>query len=122
MKIKLNIDPSSPFFTNNLTIFHIYQKTANNNSFIGKLAYLSAHNWRSVFLKKKNGKKINKIRGLICRLKNKTKRLDGSERKSQWNSIILFKKKIIPINSKISGSSILELRYKKYLQLFKNYF
>jgi len=122
MKIKLNIEPASPFFTTNLTLFHIYSKTSQNNSFLGKLSYLSAHNWRSIFLKKKNGKKTNKIRGVICRLKNKTIRIDGSERRSQWNSIILFKKKIIPVNYKIIGSSILELRYKKYLHLFKSYF
>lgn len=122
MKIKLNIEPSSPFYTTNLTIFHLYLKTSNNSSFIGRLSYLSAHNWRSVFLRKKNGKKINKLRGIICRLRDKTIRLDGSERKSQLNSIILLKKKILPVNSKIVGSSILELKYKKYLQLFKNYF
>ena len=122
MKIKLNIEPASPFYTTNLTIFHIYNKTSNNNSFVGKLAYLSAHNWRSVFLKKKNGKKINKLRGVICRLRNTTHRLDGSNRRSHWNSIILLKKKVIPVNAKIVGSMILELKYKKYLQLFKHNF
>lgn len=122
MKIKYKIISANKFFTKKLNAFHLYRKSANKKNMIGNLLYLSAGDWRKIFVKKKKRKKINKLRGILCRNRQVITRFDGSYRKFFENSVILLKKKVLPINKKVSGTSILEVTYKKYLLLFNTFY
>lgn len=122
VKINYKIASANKFYTKKLQAFHVYKKTSNNKNYLGKLFYITAGDWRRIFLRKRKKKKTNKIRGVMCRNKQVILRQDGSYRKFFENSVILLKKKVMPTNRKVSGTTLLEVSYKRYLTLFKNFF
>jgi len=67
-----------------------------------------------------SNKKIKKgsiQKGIVVRLANNIKRLDGSYLKFDKTNIVLLNKLMLPIGTRVFGPVCKELRYKKFLKI-----
>jgi ribosomal protein L14 len=97
----------------------LYLKTSPSNQILGTLGYASAGDWRKIYVKKKNKKKNNKFRFIFARTRQVVARGDGSTRRYFENSGLILKKRLHPKNIKVKGSTIMELGYQRFINLFK---
>jgi len=101
-------------------VFHIYRNGINCKS---KISFFLKSSVRKLKAKKKiDFKKKRKIFSILVRSKQWALRLDGSQRKFSDNSILILKKKSNLWSNYLRGPTILELKRKKYLSIFKNIF
>lgn len=99
-------------------VFHIYRNGINCKSKVSFFLRTSVKELKP--LKKIEFKKKKKIFSLLVRSKQWILRKDGSQRKFSDNSMLILKKNSNSFSNYLWGPSVLELKRKKFLSIFKN--
>lgn len=99
-------------------VFHIYRNGINCKS---KVSFFLKSSVRRLKAKKKiEFKRKRKIFSVLVRSRQWILRLDGSQRRFSDNSILILKKNSNSWSNYLRGPTLLELKRKKYLTIFKN--
>lgn len=101
-------------------LFHLYSSRIYSISTLGYFTLCSVRSVRtSKYLQLK---RRTKMRNIITQTRQWSLRKDSTKRKFFLNSVVLLKKNFLPLSSYMLGSTLLELRRKKYISYYLQVF
>lgn len=101
-------------------LFHFYSTRIYSLSVFG---YFTLCSVRSVKTSKYlHLKRRTKMKSIISQTRQWTLRKDSTKRKFYLNSVILLKKNFLPLSNYMLGSTLLDIRRKKYLSYYLEVF
>lgn len=101
-------------------LFHLYSTRIYSISTIG---YFTLCSIRSVKVSKFiHLKRRTKMKNIISQTRQWSLRKDSTKRKFFLNSVILLKKNFLPLSNYMLGSTLLDIRRKKYVSYYLEVF